>query len=211
MADAFDDALRSGVAAAEPLPMTPVMSSHPLQEEDLEPPRSAANSSHTSPNDPAPDLSGLSLGSHASNRTHVAGSNVSGQHPNGPSTHVSSPFGSSSAAAAVEAQVAAAASSARTTPSPMSPSFTGAGSFRLAVPSLQPLPSADASSRDYTRSNVVSGGSPACTPRGRRQPFIIGVAGGTASGKTTVCDRIMHRLQDQSVVMLSQVSRYRIS
>jgi hypothetical protein len=38
-----------------------------------------------------------------------------------------------------------------------------------------------------------------------RMPFIIGVAGGTASGKTTVCDYIMKRLQDQGVVMLSQV------
>ncbi len=39
----------------------------------------------------------------------------------------------------------------------------------------------------------------------RRHPFLIGVAGGTASGKTTVCDRIMQRLNDQCVVMLSQV------
>lgn len=42
----------------------------------------------------------------------------------------------------------------------------------------------------------------------RRHPFIIGVAGGTASGKTTVCDRIMQRLHDQCVVMLSQDSFY---
>lgn len=34
-------------------------------------------------------------------------------------------------------------------------------------------------------------------------------AGGTASGKTTVCDRIMQRLHDQCVVMLSQDSFYR--
>ena len=39
----------------------------------------------------------------------------------------------------------------------------------------------------------------------RSPPFIIGVAGGTASGKTTVCDRIMGIMQDQSVVILSQV------
>lgn len=39
----------------------------------------------------------------------------------------------------------------------------------------------------------------------RRHPFLIGVAGGTASGKTTVCDLIMQRLQDQCIVMLSQV------
>ncbi|KAG2500634.1 hypothetical protein HYH03_001401 [Edaphochlamys debaryana] len=39
--------------------------------------------------------------------------------------------------------------------------------------------------------------------------FLIGVAGGTASGKTTVVDRIMQRLQDSCVVMLSQDSFYR--
>eukprot|EP00884_Botryococcus_braunii_P007943 jgi/Botrbrau1/1714/Bobra.116_2s0056.1 len=41
------------------------------------------------------------------------------------------------------------------------------------------------------------------------QPFFIGVAGGTASGKTTVCDHIMQRLHDQCVVMLCQDSFYR--
>ncbi|KAL3148876.1 hypothetical protein ABBQ32_001746 [Trebouxia sp. C0010 RCD-2024] len=50
---------------------------------------------------------------------------------------------------------------------------------------------------------------------GRMLPFFIGVAGpltcagGTASGKTTVCDHIMQRLHDQCVVMLSQDSFYR--
>jgi len=40
--------------------------------------------------------------------------------------------------------------------------------------------------------------------------FLIGVAGGTASGKTTVCDLIYQRLHDDSaVVMLSQDSFYR--
>lgn len=47
------------------------------------------------------------------------------------------------------------------------------------------------------------------TRRQRSQPFFIGVAGGTASGKTTVCDYIMQRLHDQCVVMLSQDSFYR--
>lgn len=43
-------------------------------------------------------------------------------------------------------------------------------------------------------------------------PPLIGqltTAGGTASGKTTVCDHIMQRLHDQCVVMLSQDSFYR--
>jgi len=34
-------------------------------------------------------------------------------------------------------------------------------------------------------------------------------AGGTASGKTTVCDLVKQRLNDQCVVMLSQDSFYR--
>lgn len=45
--------------------------------------------------------------------------------------------------------------------------------------------------------------------RKNRHPFVIGVSGGTASGKTTVCDLIMQRLQDQCVVILSQDSFYR--
>lgn len=43
----------------------------------------------------------------------------------------------------------------------------------------------------------------------KRHPFVIGVAGGTASGKTTVCDKIIQRLHDQCVVLLSQDSFYR--
>uniref|UniRef100_A0A061RT66 Uridine kinase n=1 Tax=Tetraselmis sp. GSL018 TaxID=582737 RepID=A0A061RT66_9CHLO len=39
--------------------------------------------------------------------------------------------------------------------------------------------------------------------------FIIGVAGGTASGKTTVCDAIMQRLHDQCAVLISQDSFYK--
>jgi uridine kinase len=38
---------------------------------------------------------------------------------------------------------------------------------------------------------------------------VIGVAGGTASGKTTVCERIMQRLNDKSVVLVSQDAFYR--
>eukprot|EP00775_Hariotina_reticulata_P008007 gene8007-8205_t len=40
-------------------------------------------------------------------------------------------------------------------------------------------------------------------------PFFIGVAGGTASGKTTVCNKIMHRLNDQCVALIHQDSFYR--
>lgn len=39
--------------------------------------------------------------------------------------------------------------------------------------------------------------------------FLIGIAGGTASGKTTVCHRIMDRLQDQCARLIHQDSFYR--
>nr|GEW37067.1 uridine kinase-like protein 4 [Tanacetum cinerariifolium] len=40
----------------------------------------------------------------------------------------------------------------------------------------------------------------------QKQPFIIGVAGGAASGKTTVCDMIIEQLHDQRVVLVNMVS-----
>lgn len=33
----------------------------------------------------------------------------------------------------------------------------------------------------------------------------LGVSGGTASGKTTVCDMIIQKLHDQRVVLINQV------
>nr|DAD34280.1 TPA_asm: hypothetical protein HUJ06_004920 [Nelumbo nucifera] len=42
-----------------------------------------------------------------------------------------------------------------------------------------------------------------------KQPFVIGVSGGTASGKTTVCDRIIQQLHDHRVVLVNQDSFYR--
>ncbi|XP_057491150.1 uridine kinase-like protein 5 [Actinidia eriantha] len=41
-----------------------------------------------------------------------------------------------------------------------------------------------------------------------KQPFIIGLAGGTASGKATVCNMIISQLHDQRVVLVSQESFY---
>ncbi|KAK7276996.1 hypothetical protein RIF29_18145 [Crotalaria pallida] len=41
-----------------------------------------------------------------------------------------------------------------------------------------------------------------------KQPFIIGVAGGAASGKTAVCDMIIQQLHDQRVVLVNQDSFY---
>ncbi|KOM32702.1 hypothetical protein LR48_Vigan01g225800 [Vigna angularis] len=58
-----------------------------------------------------------------------------------------------------------------------------------------------------------SGWQPSTTssssPTSSHQPFIIGVAGGTASGKTTVCDIIIQQLQDHRVVLVCQDSFYR--
>ncbi|KAF8062067.1 UKL1 [Scenedesmus sp. PABB004] len=51
------------------------------------------------------------------------------------------------------------------------------------------------------------GSSPRSGSGGKRRtaaPFLIGVAGGTASGKTTVCSRIMHRLNDQAIALIHQ-------
>ncbi|KAF6153843.1 hypothetical protein GIB67_001076 [Kingdonia uniflora] len=42
----------------------------------------------------------------------------------------------------------------------------------------------------------------------QKQPFLIGVAGGAASGKTTVCDMIIEQLRDQRVVLVNQDSFY---
>ncbi|KAJ7956063.1 Uridine kinase [Quillaja saponaria] len=50
---------------------------------------------------------------------------------------------------------------------------------------------------------------PHSDPTALHQPFVIGVCGGTASGKTTVCDMIIQQLQDHRVVLVSQDSFYR--
>ncbi|KAI8541331.1 hypothetical protein RHMOL_Rhmol08G0052700 [Rhododendron molle] len=42
-----------------------------------------------------------------------------------------------------------------------------------------------------------------------KRPFVIGVSGGTASGKTTVCDMIIQQLHDHRVVLVNQDSFYR--
>ncbi|MED6159449.1 Uridine kinase-like protein 3 [Stylosanthes scabra] len=41
-----------------------------------------------------------------------------------------------------------------------------------------------------------------------KHPFVIGVAGGAASGKTAVCDMIIQQLHDQRVVLVNQDSFY---
>ncbi|XP_042062959.1 uridine kinase-like protein 5 [Salvia splendens] len=61
--------------------------------------------------------------------------------------------------------------------------------------------------RSTRRSSSESGREPDQSPL--KVPFIIGVAGGTASGKTTVCDMIIAHLRDQRVVLVNQDAFYR--
>nr|XP_011468320.1 PREDICTED: uridine kinase-like protein 5 isoform X2 [Fragaria vesca subsp. vesca] len=55
------------------------------------------------------------------------------------------------------------------------------------------------------QSNNGSSSSPRAPTK---QSFFIGVAGGTASGKTTVCNLIISQLRDQRVVLVNQDSFY---
>ncbi|KAI3813121.1 hypothetical protein L1987_17837 [Smallanthus sonchifolius] len=60
--------------------------------------------------------------------------------------------------------------------------------------------------KSLNQSSTQSNGAP---PQSRNKvPFIIGVAGGTASGKTTVCNVIISRLHDRRVVLINQDSFY---
>ena len=78
-----------------------------------------------------------------------------------------------------------------------------------------PLPSPFVRSAEEATPTVgeVDAASPAVLPAtrigGYRETFVIGVAGGTASGKTTVCDKIIQELHDHRVVLISQDSYYR--
>ncbi|CAI9111570.1 OLC1v1011821C1 [Oldenlandia corymbosa var. corymbosa] len=51
--------------------------------------------------------------------------------------------------------------------------------------------------------------TPSSATDSAKQPFVIGVSGGTASGKTTVCDMIIQQLHDHRVVLVNQDSFYR--
>ncbi|KAK9104167.1 hypothetical protein Scep_021011 [Stephania cephalantha] len=82
--------------------------------------------------------------------------------------------------------------------------FSGLRLETSALNSLQiPSPSSQSSSLPSdSHSANDSNSSP-------RQPFVIGVSGGTASGKTTVCDMIIQQLHDHRVVLVNQDSFYR--
>merc|ERR1712210_411757 len=91
---------------------------------------------------------------------------------------------------------------------------------RVSISSLRPIINSHVNCLPAVR------GQPTChqllpsrgvgTMRGDRKPFMIGVAGGTASGKSTVCDLLMEGLgqnevsvEEKQVVHLSQDSFYR--
>lgn len=59
-----------------------------------------------------------------------------------------------------------------------------------------------------TRNSEVEQPTTSATVDLHKQPFVIGVAGGAASGKTTVCDLIIEQLHDQRVVLVNQDSFY---
>ncbi|KAK6912992.1 hypothetical protein RJ641_022593 [Dillenia turbinata] len=73
------------------------------------------------------------------------------------------------------------------------------------------LSSAASSPRHSSSTPTVSFSSSAALidANSPRQPFVIGVSGGTASGKTTVCDMIIQQLHDHRVVLVNQDSFYR--
>ncbi|XP_042502083.1 uridine kinase-like protein 1, chloroplastic isoform X1 [Macadamia integrifolia] len=66
--------------------------------------------------------------------------------------------------------------------------------------------SQSASSSPRSASSAAATSTEANFPK---QPFVIGVSGGTASGKTTVCDMIIQQLHDHRVVLVNQDSFYR--
>ncbi|KAF8414295.1 hypothetical protein HHK36_002297 [Tetracentron sinense] len=59
-----------------------------------------------------------------------------------------------------------------------------------------------------TRNSELEPPTTSATESVNKQPFVIGVAGGAASGKTTVCDMIIEKLRDQRVVLVNQDSFY---
>ncbi|KAF2305953.1 hypothetical protein GH714_009134 [Hevea brasiliensis] len=66
--------------------------------------------------------------------------------------------------------------------------------------------SSSSSTSPTHRTCAVSASASPLTPK---QPFVIGVSGGAASGKTTVCDMIIQQLHDHRVVLVNQDSFYR--
>ncbi|KAF2316441.1 hypothetical protein GH714_041782 [Hevea brasiliensis] len=71
---------------------------------------------------------------------------------------------------------------------------------------LDGLLSSRPSSATNTPAHRTSSASVSASPLAPKQPFVIGVSGGTASGKTTVCDMIIQQLHDHRVVLVNRIS-----
>ncbi|EXC31333.1 Uridine kinase-like protein 1 [Morus notabilis] len=84
------------------------------------------------------------------------------------------------------------------------PHFSG-----LRLDGLLSSPPPSSSSFSPSHRSSASASSAFADSNAPRQPFVIGVSGGTASGKTTVCDMIIQQLHDHRVVLVNQDSFYR--
>ncbi|GAB4847961.1 Uridine kinase-like protein 1, chloroplastic [Ancistrocladus abbreviatus] len=82
------------------------------------------------------------------------------------------------------------------------PHFSGLRLDGLLSPSSTSSPRASSSAAAAASFAIADANAP-------KQPFVIGVSGGTASGKTTVCDMIIQQLHDHRVVLVNQDSFYR--
>ncbi|XP_022843497.1 uridine kinase-like protein 1, chloroplastic isoform X3 [Olea europaea var. sylvestris] len=84
------------------------------------------------------------------------------------------------------------------------PHFSG-----LRLDSLMSAAPSSSTSRSSSTPTTPSFSTPLVDSSVIKQPFVIGVSGGTASGKTTVCDMIIQQLHDHRVVLVNQDSFYR--
>ncbi|CAI5960158.1 unnamed protein product [Closterium sp. NIES-65] len=141
--------------------------------------------------DPATDVKGLQLGT---SQVHI-----SGLHP----TIDSHPPAPTAAALPIPPSARPSLSSA----SCPSPSLSESPAIRPTITS-----SASASHSSLLNSTSFSLNRSSLTSligAHGKEPFLIGVSGGTASGKTTVCEQIIQQLHDHRVVLVHQDSFYR--
>ena len=96
----------------------------------------------------------------------------------------------------------------RTISSPPSSPFQSNGDSQMASGAASSVKANTNQSMGLMHQNISANGGAATTSI-RKELFLIGVAGGTASGKTTVCDKIIQELHDHRVVLISQDSYYR--
>ncbi|CAI7756220.1 unnamed protein product, partial [Closterium sp. NIES-54] len=124
---------------------------------------------------------------------------ISGLHP---SIDSHPPAAATAAAAAAALPIPPSAR-----PSSSSPSTSSSPSLSTS-PFIRPTDSAPASHSSLRNSTTFSLDRSSLTSligAHGKEPFLIGVSGGTASGKTTVCEQIIQQLHDHRVVLVHQV------